>query len=64
MTLSSTIRFTWKLLISLVVYCLTLLYAELLDVLPGKRKPADGGYLSDEGEEVQAFVLSDCLGCY
>ncbi|XP_024018006.1 origin of replication complex subunit 6 [Morus notabilis] len=28
---------------------------ELLDVLPGKRTPADGGYLSDEGEELSSY---------
>lgn len=28
---------------------------ELLDVLPGKRKLEDGGYLSDEGEELSSY---------
>ena len=32
--------------------------ADLLDELPGKRKPEDGGYLSDEGPEVLMTNLS------
>ncbi|XP_016202813.1 origin of replication complex subunit 6 [Arachis ipaensis] len=28
---------------------------ELLDVLPSKRKPEDGGYLSDEGPELSSY---------
>jgi hypothetical protein len=28
------------------------LWADLLDVLPSKRKAEDGGYLSDDGAEV------------
>jgi len=35
-----------------------LLWADLLDVLPSKRKAEDGGYLSDDGEEVSMATLS------
>lgn len=45
------------------VSCFVFLLAELLDVLPEKRKLEDGGYSSDEGEEVLAISLSNCWIC-
>ena len=37
---------------------ITNLFADLLDVLPEKRKPEDGGYSSDDGPEVLITTLS------
>lgn len=34
-------------------------WSDLLDVLPEKRKPEDGGYLSDEGPNVLTTTLSN-----